>query len=108
MRYALAGDTLARAHALSLPRRTLLQVASAGGNVALSLLLRAATNVLSIFTIPFFLKLYISTDYFPMLIKLLVFIFLPLISGKMLREICHRVSQLLLRMETQCFTVFLL
>jgi len=38
------------------------QVDTAGGNVTLALLLTAGTNVLSIFTIPFLLKLYLSTN----------------------------------------------
>ncbi len=39
-----------------------MQVGQAGGNVTLALLLTAGTNVLAIFTIPFLLKLYLSTE----------------------------------------------
>lgn len=70
-----------------------VQVGSADGNVTLSLLLTAGTNVLSIFTIPFLLKVYLSTNSTivinagPMLLKLLVTILAPLFLGKLLRQI---------------------
>ena len=68
-------------------------VGQADGNVTLALLLTAGTNILGIFTIPFMLKLYLSTNTdvkispVPMLIKLMCTILFPLLLGKALRQI---------------------
>jgi predicted Na+-dependent transporter len=68
-------------------------VDQSNGNFTLALLLTAGTNVMGIFTIPFMLKLYLSTGTdveispVPMLIKLCITILLPLCLGKALRQI---------------------
>eukprot|EP00746_Dinoflagellata_sp_MGD_P049463 gnl/MRDRNA2_/MRDRNA2_223298_c0_seq1.p1 gnl/MRDRNA2_/MRDRNA2_223298_c0~~gnl/MRDRNA2_/MRDRNA2_223298_c0_seq1.p1 ORF type:complete len:244 (+),score=25.21 gnl/MRDRNA2_/MRDRNA2_223298_c0_seq1:47-733(+) len=67
-------------------------VDQANGNVTLALLLTAGTNILGVFTIPFMIKLYLSssTDIemnpVPMLIKLCMTILVPLAIGKALQS----------------------
>jgi sodium/bile acid cotransporter 7 len=61
---------------------------AAGGHFAFALLLSVATNILSLFTVPFYLSMLMSRsggvqiDPFPMLCDLLSTIFLPLCLGK--------------------------
>lgn len=64
---------------------------SAKGSFALALLLTVSSNLIGIFTAPFFLSLLLSVsdvalDPAPLLQKLLLVIFLPLLIGKLLRE----------------------
>ena len=66
-------------------------VGSAKGNQALALLLTVSSNLLGIFTVPFFLSLLlavgdISIDPTPLLTKLLLLILLPLVVGKVARD----------------------
>lgn len=62
----------------------------AGGNVALAVLFSAATNVLGVFTAPFFLSAYadvgassggVSLEVGPLIVQLLLTILLPLLVG---------------------------
>jgi len=66
---------------------------SAKGSFALALLLTVLSNLIGIFTVPFFLSLLLtsvpgvaSIDAAPLLAKLMLMIFLPLLIGKALRE----------------------
>mmetsp|Transcript_20831 Transcript_20831/g.44753 ORF Transcript_20831/g.44753 Transcript_20831/m.44753 type:complete len:254 (-) Transcript_20831:94-855(-) len=71
-------------------------VKAAKGNVALALLLTVASNLLGIFTVPFTLALLlvvddVAIDPFPLLLKLISMILLPLVLGKLARESSARV-----------------
>ena len=64
---------------------------AAGGNFALALLLTVASNMLGIFTSPFYLTMLLSVggvtiDASPLLVKLLLTLLLPLALGKAARE----------------------
>lgn len=70
----------------------------AKGNVALSLGLTVATNLLATVTVPFVLQLFFtgsdaSIDAVNLLVKLLLTILLPLIVGKVLRELSGHVRR---------------
>lgn len=69
---------------------------AAGGNFALALLLTVATNMIAIFTSPFYLGLLlsiggVSIDATPLFGKLLLTLLLPLLAGKVAREASTRV-----------------
>lgn len=64
---------------------------AAKGNTALALLLTVSSNLLGILTVPFFLSLLLSVsgiviDPLPLLTKLLLTLFVPLVLGKLARE----------------------
>ena len=64
---------------------------AAGGSTPLALLLTVLSNMLGIFTVPFFLSLLLSLggiviDARPLLIKLILTLLVPLIVGKVARE----------------------
>ena len=68
---------------------------AAKGNFALALLLTVVSNLVGIFTAPFFLSLLLSVegielDPVPLLINLLFTLLLPLAVGKLLRESCSQ------------------
>lgn len=77
-------------------------VTAGKGNVALALLLTVTSNLLGVFTVPFFLSLLLNVsdikiDPGPLLVKLLLMILLPLIMGKAIRDMSKRVQAWLKR-----------
>ncbi|CAM9580437.1 unnamed protein product [Hapterophycus canaliculatus] len=68
-------------------------VMNAGGNDALALLLTVTTNLLGVVTVPFFVKGVIkagddaSINAVDLLVKLIITVLIPLVVGKMIREI---------------------
>lgn len=66
------------------------------GNAALALLLTSASNLIGIVSVPFLLKLIISSsdisiDAVKLLLQLLLTILVPLVIGKLLQDFCEPV-----------------
>jgi len=73
-------------------------VVQAKGSFALALMLTVSTNLAGVFTVPFFLSIVLQLDGAvpispsDLLVKLLVLILVPLVIGKVVREVSMRVQ----------------